>query len=125
MFGKKVPKYLRVWFLIHFVVDVIFAIPLIFFPVWFLSSFAFPADEAVMARLVGAALIGIGGASLFANKKGWETYDILLTLKILWSVSAIVALMISFFLTMNPVLWLLIIIFGGFSGIWTYYKFKK
>jgi hypothetical protein len=124
MFEKKVPKSLRVWFLIHFVVDIIFAIPLMFFPAWLLNLLTLPVDETVTARLVGAALIGIGGASFFAHKKGWETYDILLTLKILWSVSAIVALLISFFVTMNPVIWLLIIIFGVFSGIWMYYKFR-
>ena len=125
MFGKKVSKYLRIWFLVHFVVDIIFAIPLIFFPVWFLNLLMLPVDETVTARLVGAALIGIGGASFFAHKKSWETYDILLTLKILWSVSAIFALLISFFVTMNPAIWLLIIIFGGFLGIWIYFKFKE
>ncbi len=119
---KNVPWSLRVWFFVHFVVDIVFAIPLLFFPVWFLNIFMFPVDETITARLVGAALIGIGGASFFAHRRGFEAYDILLTLKILWSLGAILALVLGFVATMNLLIWLVIVIFAVFSGIWIYYK---
>jgi hypothetical protein len=78
---KKIPRGLKIWFIIHFIVDIALAIPLIFFPKIFLGLLGFPIVETLTARLVGAALIGIGGASLFAYNKKIETYNILLTLK--------------------------------------------
>lgn len=124
---QRVPQSLRRWFLVHFVVDVLFAIPLLFFPNWFLEMLMVPNGGAVTARLVGAALIGIGGASLFAYKKSYETYDILLTMKILWSLSAILSLLLAFWTTLNMLIWLFVAIFVVFGGIWIYYKlgFRK
>lgn len=34
---KKVPKSLKNWFIVHFIIDYIFGIPLLIFPVTFLS----------------------------------------------------------------------------------------
>jgi hypothetical protein len=69
-----IPKSLQRWLIVHFVVDVIFAIPLIFFQIWILGLFELPASESVMARLVGAALIGIGSTSFFSYKRTKESY---------------------------------------------------
>jgi hypothetical protein len=123
---KEVPKSLRVWFAIHFTVDMIFAIPLLFFPSFLLGLFGFNVigAELVMARLVGAALIGIGGASLFNYHKTKESFDIMLTLKILWSSAAIIGLLISTYLGAPWQTWIITITFALFSGIWWYYKLK-
>ena len=117
-----IPKSLQIWFIIHFIVDVIFAIPLIFFPIWILDLFGLPASESVMARLVGAALIGIGGASLFSYKKTKESYDILLTLKLLWSSAAVIGLLLAVYSGAPNTIWLIIAIFLIFFFIWLYYK---
>ena len=117
-----IPKSLQRWFIIHFVVDVIFAIPLIFSPIWILGLFGLPASESVMARLVGAALIGIGGASFFSYKRTKESYDILLTLKLLWSSTAVLALVLAVFSGAPSTIWLIILIFVIFFFIWLYYK---
>ena len=118
---KNIPKSLKVWFLIHFVIDIVFAIPLIFLPVYSLGLFGIQA-EVITARLVGAALLGIGGASFFATKQGKESYDILLTLKILWSSAAIVTLLWGIFEGATKILWGVLLIFVVFSGVWWYYK---
>ena len=127
---NTVPKSLRTWFLIHFIVDMIFAIPLIFFPTYVLNLLGFTStgSELVTARLVGAALIGIGGASFFnyknTSKESKESYNIMLTLKILWSIAAIIALLISALNGAPKSIWLIIITFAIFSGIWQYYKIR-
>ena len=113
----KVPNTLRTWFVIHFITDMCFGIPLLFFPQIILNLF-----EYVMARLVGAALIGIGSSSFFAKTK--ENYDILLTLKVIWSISALIGLLISYLVTYNKIILLLIVIFGLFSSVWIYYKVR-
>ena len=102
---NSIPKSLRIWFLIHFIVDIIFAIPLIFFPERFLALFGILAVETVTPRLVGAALVGIGGASFFVRNKSKESYDIMLTLKILWSSAAILALLVSSYVGAPKAIW--------------------
>ena len=69
---KKIPASLRVWFLIHFIVDILFAVPLIIAPYWFLKFLGLDIVDPLTARLVGAALIGIGTTSLITHKKGKE-----------------------------------------------------
>ena len=120
---KKVPKSLRIWFKIHFVVDFLVAIPLIFFTKWTLGLFGFPLENLVFARLIGAALIGIGGTSYFCKKK--EHFEIMLILKIFWSLAAILALIWGLIETEMLSLWLFLIIFVIFSAVWNYYWFKK
>ena len=120
--NKLIPKSLRIWFIIHFIIDTIFAIPLIFFPGWILGLFDLPSSEGVMARLVGAALIGIGGASFFSYKGTKDNYDILLTLKLLWSSTAVFGLILAVFSGAPSSIWLFIGIFTIFFFIWLYYK---
>jgi hypothetical protein len=119
----KISKSLQVWFKLHFIVDVIFAIPLIFFPGWFMGLLSLPVENLFLARVIGAALLGIGGASIFCKKK--EHYEIMLILKIIWSVSAILVLVYSAIVENSFVFWILALIFLIFSVTWIYYKFKR
>ena len=60
----QVPNGLRTWFVIHFVADVLFAIPLLVFPQALLNLFGWGTYDPIMSRLVGAALMGIGSHCL-------------------------------------------------------------
>lgn len=121
---KKIPKSLKTWFIIHFIVDLIFAIPLLFFPEWILGIFGLPIIQTVMARLVGAALIGIGGVSFWIRNEGVEVYKALLKLKLLWSSSAILGIGLSLFAGESQLLWIVLIIFAAFFGLWGWYLNK-
>ncbi|MBI2668877.1 hypothetical protein HYX14_03470 [Candidatus Woesearchaeota archaeon] len=115
------PPSLRVWFVIHFVVDVLLAIPLLFFPALILGWFGFPAVETVTARVVGAALLAIGGTSLWMHQKGEESFAALLTLKIIWSSTAILGLLLSLWQGAPRATWLLAVSFAAFLVVWIYY----
>ena len=91
----EVPPALRKWFLVHFIVDMIFAVPLLIAPEWFLGNLGIEVVDPFTARLVGAALIGIGGESLLAYKADAGTYNNMLNLKLLWSSAAVAGLVIS------------------------------
>ncbi|MFC1760116.1 hypothetical protein ACFLZD_01185 [Candidatus Neomarinimicrobiota bacterium] len=119
---SQIPKSLKVWFVIHFIVDILFAIPLIFFPIWLLGLFGLSANEAVMARLVGAALVGIGGVSVLAKNMTKDSFNTMLTLKLLWSSSAVFGFLISLFAGAPKSVWLFVFIFAVFFFIWLYYK---
>lgn len=119
---QKIPGGLRTWFLIHFVVDMLFAIPLLLFPEMILPWFGWESFDPVMPRLVGAALLGIGGESLFSRNAGQEVFKNLLRLKIIWASSAILALGMGILRGGPPAAWGFLVIFVGFLGVWVYYK---
>ncbi|MBT3864455.1 hypothetical protein HOE67_04010 [Candidatus Peregrinibacteria bacterium] len=121
----KIPRSLKYWFIAHFIIDMIFAIPLIFAPVFTLTYFGFEITEpALLARLVGAALIGVGGTSLLAHNKGPESYNSLLTLKILWSHTAVLAILLAILEGAPEMTWLILATFIIFAFVWDYYKIK-
>lgn len=120
--NNKVPKSLRIWFVIHFVIDLIFAIPLIIFPTKFLTFLGWTTIDNFSARLVGAALLGIGGISLLKNKAGLETYHALLTLKIIWSLTALLGILLTMLEKPTKIGWLIYGIFAIFSLVWINYK---
>jgi hypothetical protein len=119
-----VPQSLRFWFVIHFVVDFIFAVPLLIAPVWLLTLFGFEAPDPFTARLVGAALLGIGGESLLGWNATIEAFRAMLNLKIIWSLSAIAGIILTLIFTGGPLIaYLILLIFAAFSGLWLYYRF--
>ncbi len=124
---SEVPQALRKWFLIHFVVDIIFAIPLMFAPVYFLSSLGWQVVDPVASRLVAAALFGIGIESLLSYKAPVATYQGMLNLKIIWSFAAAAGLILSLLQHSQggPIaLWLLLLVFLFFNALWVFWKIK-
>ena len=124
---KEVPQALRNWFLFHFAVDILFAIPLLLFPVYFLEALGWKIVDPVTARLVAAALFGIGIVSFTSNKSTLDTYRGMLNLKIFWSLGAITGLTISLIQGDQGrpfTLWLLLFIFIAFNCLWVYWKNK-
>lgn len=121
---KEVPNGLRTWFVIHFGVDMLFSIPLLFFPEYVLLWFGWETIDPVMPRLVGAALLGIGGESLFSRNATRETYRALLRLKIIWASGAILALGLGIMNGGPSAAWAFLVIFVVFLAIWVYFKIK-
>lgn len=119
---QEVPPSLRTWFLVHFFADLIFAIPLLLAPKWFLGMFGWSVVDPVASRLVAAALFGIGGTSLVMHKAGLESFQTMLTLKIIWSTVAIIGMLFSIRQGAPASTWLFVAIFAGFSALWIRYK---
>ncbi len=117
-----ISKSLRTWFQIHFIIDILIAIPLIVFPATFLSWFGF-TGEVMFARLIGAALIGIGGASHFVERD--DAFSIMLTLKLLWSGAAIIGITWSIIEGVSSWAWLFLAVFVLFFFVWSYFKIKE
>jgi len=123
----EVPQALRKWFLVHFLIDFIFAIPLMVIPVSFLTSLGWQVVDPVAARLVAAALFGIGIESLLSYKAPAETYQGMLNLKVIWSFGATIGLILSLLQgdQGRPVtLWFLLLVFVAFNILWIYWKVK-
>jgi hypothetical protein len=116
---------LRTWFVIHFVLDVLFAVPLIFAPIAFLSFFGWTTIDPLATRLVGAALMGIGVESYLGRNAGLEAYKGMLNLKIIWSATATFGLLVTMLVNQEPWAgWLLVALFGSFCALWSYYRIR-
>jgi len=120
----KIPAGLRTWFLIHFIVDMLFAIPLLFFPEVIMPWFGWEYVDPVMSRLVGAALLGIGGESLFSRTAALDTFRALLRLKIIWAGGAVLALGLGLLSGGPLAAWGFLAVFMGFLGVWIYYSIQ-
>jgi hypothetical protein len=122
-----VPKLLRIWFVVHFVIDFAFALPLMVVPSRFLSLLGWTVVDPIAARLVSAALLGIGIESLLSRNASMERFRGMLSLKIIWSTSAVAGLLFS--LIQNRVGWpffgwALLVVFAGFNVLWVYWKLR-
>ena len=119
---KTVSDRLRFWFIVHFVIDFLFAVPLLLVPEFTLNLFGWTTVDPLASRLVGAALMGIGGESLLVRNASVEVYRAMLDLKIIWSLAAIFGIGASM-VTGGPWMgWVLLGIFGLFCALWIYYR---
>jgi hypothetical protein len=122
--NDSVPDGLRTWFVIHFVADVLFAIPLLFFPQAILNFFGWGTYDPIMSRLVGAALMGIGVESLLGRNANAATFRAMLNLKVIWASSALFAIGAGIAEGAAPIAWAFLGIFAAFWCVWVYYRLK-
>jgi len=120
--NPDVPKGLRTWFVIHFAVDIVFGVPLLLVPDWILPLLGWSAVDPITSRLVGAALLGIGGASLLERNAGREVFRAMLGLKIIWATAALVAIALGILAGGPPVAWVFLAIFVVFLVVWIRYR---
>jgi hypothetical protein len=119
-----VPASLRTWFRVHCAVDLVAGLPLLLFPQRILGLLGWTTIDPVATRLCGAALLGIGGASVMVERHGLAGYRTLLGLKVIWSVAAIFALLAGIADGAPPAAWAFLSIFIAFSGIWISYVIR-
>lgn len=117
---------LRNWFIAHFVVDMLVALPLFFAPSFVLGLIGFVDAPTILARIIAAALFGIGGVSLLVRDESREVFRALLKLKLIWSGFAIASLCIALIQGGGDVLVLSLItgVFFLFFLVWGYYLKK-
>lgn len=121
---KQVPSSLRVWFVIHFEVDMLFAIPLLFFPEILMPLLGWKVVDPITSRLVGAALLGIGGEFLLSRKASRDVFTAMLNLKIIWAIGAVVGIGLGIAAGGPPLAWGFLAVFAVFLGVWVYYRYK-
>jgi len=119
------PKALTVWFVVHCIVDVAFAIPMMIVPGPFLAFMGWRAVDPIATRLVAAALLGIGLESFIGRHSTADGFKAMLNLKIIWSGSATVGLLISMAMGAQgqPLfVWALVAVFLVFEAGWIYWR---
>lgn len=123
--AEPAPRALSRWFVFHFVADLVFALPLFVAPQVFLRMFGWTEVDSTTTRLVAAALFGIGIQSLLGRNEPAETFRAMLNLKIIWSSTATAGITLSLLQgEAPPAAWLFVAIFGGFCGVWSYWRLR-
>lgn len=118
-----VTRALRTWFVIHFAADMAFGLPLLLAPARVMGLFGWQVVDPFTARLVGAALLGIGGVSLLVRDAGAETFRAMLDLKLIWSAAAVAGMVLTLWQgDAPPAGWLFVGIFALFFGVWAFYR---
>lgn len=124
MEATEVPSSLRRWFVAHCVIDLVFALPLFVAPTFVLKLLQWPSVDPLSTRLVAAALFGIGIQSYLGRNESVETFRGMLNLKMIWSGSATVGIVVSQ-VQGGPLLgWGFAVIFGVFFAVWSSYRFR-
>ena len=117
-----VPTTLRTWFIIHFLVDIAVGIPLLLAPEPVAGLLGWTMVDPYTARLVGAALMGIGIESYIGRNAGPDVFRGMLNLKVIWSGAAIFAIALSLLTGERPWgAWLFLAVFILFNLIWVHY----
>ena len=124
MSDNEVPRALRAWFVVHFWADIAVAVPLFVAPRWFLTLFGWTAVDPSTARLVAAALFGIGIQSLLGRGETRETYRAMLNLKVIWSAAATIGLVWSQLEGGPPLGWIFVAVFAGFHAVWVSWRVR-
>lgn len=120
----EVPPSLRLWFLIHAAVDLVAGLPLLIAPGFFLSHLGWTHVDPATSRVVGAALLGIGGQSFLMRDEGVEAYRAMLGLKVIWSLAAALGLLVAIGAGAPPATWAFLCIFIAFSGVWVHHAIR-
>jgi len=123
----NVPPALSTWFVVHFLVDVSFALPLFFIPVLFLSFFGWPQVDPYATRIVAAALFGIGIESLLGRSADAGTFKNMLNLKVIWSAATIIGIFVTIVQAgwKAPAgAWLVLAVFVAFHALWVYWRVR-
>ncbi len=120
--SSDVPASLRTWFVIHFAVDFVLGLALLLLPEQLMPLFGWSTVDPITPRVVGAALLGIGGASLLERNAGREVFKAMLNLKIIWASAAILGIALGIFTGGPPFAWGFVAIFGVFLGVWVLYR---
>jgi hypothetical protein len=119
---SEVSAALRRWFVVHFAVDLAFAVPLFVAPELTLELFGWSRVDPVSARMVAAALFAIGTESLLMRGGTIDQFRTMLSLKCLWSGAALLGLTLSLARGAPPLTWPLLLTFALFAVVWNYYR---
>lgn len=121
MESEEVPLSLRRWFVVHFAVDLLVAVPLFIAPRAVLGLLGWNEVDPAMSRVVAAALFAIGIQSLLGRNEPRRTFLAMLNLKLIWSSFAILGILVSLLQGAPPVAWGFLGVFVAFSALWWRY----
>lgn len=120
-----IPAGLRRSFIVHFVADLVFAVPLFIAPEWTLTTLGWQSVDPFTTRIAAAALFGVGIESFLGRDAPIEVYRGMLNLKLIWSLACVVGIALSLSQRAQgspKMAWGFLLIFVLFHALWIYWR---
>ena len=122
---EEISKLLKIVFLVHFFVSVIFGLAFTFVVELYVSITGWPYLDPVTGRILGAVFLGLAVASLLAwRETKWEHVKIIVQMEITWLALGTGVHLFAIFMFQVPIIiWLqtAIFIFFFVAFTWFYY----
>lgn len=125
--NEKIVKWLKLTFLIHFFVGILFGIIYMIFPDFFFIIIGWTYNDPVITRVLGAAMIGFAMSSLLAwRETDWLKVKIIVQMEMVWLALGTIMLFISAFSYYTPIfIWVVIAIFLAFLIAFAYFYYLQ
>lgn len=122
---EKIVKWLKLTFLIHFFIGILFGIIYMIFPDFFFTLIGWTYNDPVATRVLGAAMTGFAISSLLAwRETDWLKVKIIVQMEMVWLVLGTVMLFISAFIFFPPIfIWFIIALFLAFVIAFAYFYY--
>jgi uncharacterized protein YjeT (DUF2065 family) len=124
---KQISQGLKITFLIHFILAVIFGLIYLIIPQVWGKLINWSVQEPVMYRLIGAALLGYAASSWLAYKQtAWERVQIVVQMEIVWTILATLVTIFGLIFADLPAFgWVNAVIFCGFAVAFIVFYFRE
>jgi hypothetical protein len=118
---------LRITFLAHFIVALIFGLAFLLLPGQTGSLYGMQIPQADIYRLLGAALLGYAASSwLCYQESNWESVRIVVFTEILWTLLGTLVMLNALLLSGFPALgWINALIFAAFCAAFSWFYFRR
>ncbi|MFX1588980.1 MAG: hypothetical protein ACFFC1_12550 [Promethearchaeota archaeon] len=123
---EEISKPLKILFLVHFFLSIVFSLVFIIFWEVHYDFFEFPSDP-IASRAFGAALGGFAVSSLLAwRETEWIRVKIVVQVELAWLSAGIVAIILSIILDQaTGIIYLYLAIFIVFLGAFTWFYYQQ
>jgi hypothetical protein len=113
-------RFLKLTFLLHAIVGVLFGLPLLLAPGQFLGAFGWAPVDPLISRMFGAALIGLAWGSVRAwGQASHEKVLVLIEVEAVFSLLALAGLLRHLVFARWPMMvWVVAGLFAIFAGLW-------
>jgi hypothetical protein len=124
---NKISSGLKMLFLVHFVVGLVFGLPLLLIPGIYMAWFGMFVPDVEPYRMVGAAILAFAASSWFCYQAAeWDKVKIVVQAEIVWTVLATLALLYGLLFARQPAAeWINAILMAGFAGAFIYFYSKQ
>jgi hypothetical protein len=124
---KQIPYGLKITFLVHFVVALVFGLVFLLIPEMFGGMMGASIKEPSTFRLLGAALVAFAASSWFAYKESmWERVKIVVQMDIVGAILGVLAMLYGLIFEGLPAGdWMNVVIYGAFAVAYTFFYSRR
>lgn len=118
---------LRLTFLVHIVVGLIFGLGQLLIPETFLGLVGWKVTDPGAYRMIGAAVLAFTASSWWAYREtAWERVKIIVEAEVVWTtLAALVQLAGVLFGGLAAAAWITVIVMAGFAAAFGYFYFQQ